>query len=370
MKRTDAKLSIEDWCNFNYLFCGIKHRTTVYGEGRFLSKGQRKSVKVLVTGQLPDDIVVRITAQHQVQLHELDRPMTREALLSAVDGKHGLLCMITDVVDQELLKRAPQLKIVANFGVGFNNIDVEAASSRGIWVTNTPGVLTDATADLTMALMLAVGRRVVDGDRHTREGKFRFWAPFYFLGNEISHKALGIVGLGRIGQAVARRAAGFGMSVRYCNRKPLARDLERSLNLQFTDLKTLLQQSDYVSLHVPLTPETHHMIGARELAWMRSEAFLINTARGPVVDESALVAALQSGEIAGAGLDVYEREPELAVGLVDLDNVVLLPHMGSATVETRRRMADMAVDNLLAGLGGQVPPNCLNREFIETSNHR
>lgn len=317
-------------------------------------------ISVLVTGNLPDDVTASLRAEFDVTMHPLDRPMEREAILSAVRGKHGLLCMITDTVDDELLDQAPDLKIVANFGVGFNNIDVDAATARGIMVTNTPGVLTDATADLTMALILAVGRRVVEGDKHTRRGKFRFWAPYYFLGHEITGKTLGIIGMGRIGRAVARRASGFSMPVLYHNRYRLPDEKEQALGARYVDLETLLQQSDFVSLHVPLTPETHHLISSRQLAAMKSGAFLINTSRGPVVDETALLNALEKKQIGGAGLDVYEHEPALTPGLEKLNNAILLPHMGSATEETRRRMGAMAVENLMAGLAGRLPPNCLN----------
>ena len=318
-------------------------------------------MKVLVTGNLPPDIMARIEAHHEVCGHQQDRPMDRQAMLNAVKGKHGLLCMISDTIDQQLLDRAPELKMIANFGVGFNNIDVSAATARGIMVSNTPGVLTDATADLSMALILSVGRRIVEADQHTRDGKFLFWAPFYFLGREISGKTLGIVGLGRIGQAVARRAAAFDMKVIYHNHRPLAPEQAKQFSaLQHVELDFLLKEADFVSLHVPLTPETHHIIGSRELALMKSSAYLINTARGPGVDEAALLEALQQGKIAGAGLDVYEDEPALTPGLIDLPNVVLLPHMGSATLETRRKIADLAVDNLLAGLEGRRPPNCIN----------
>jgi glyoxylate reductase len=319
-------------------------------------------MNVLVTGNLPDTLIARIEAEHRVQIHRQDRPMERRVILESISDKQGLLSMITDTVDSELLECAPELKIVANFGVGYNNIDVPAATQRGIMVTNTPGVLTDATADLTMALMLAVARRVVEGDRRTRQGRFRFWAPFNFLGHEITGKTLGIVGMGRIGRAVARRAAGFDMRVLYHNRNPLSAEEEQVLRAQYADLKTLLQEADFVSLHTPLTPQTRHIIGSRELAWMKSDAFLINTARGAVVEEQALLETLKQGRIAGAGLDVYENEPALTPGLEHLDNVVLLPHVGSATVETRRRMAAMAVDNLLAGLEGRMPPNCINHD--------
>ena len=317
-------------------------------------------MKTLVCGNLPGDIMARITARHKVIGHSHDRPMDRDDLLAAVADKDGILCMITDTVDAQLLDRAPRLKMIANFGVGYNNIDVKEATARGIMVSNTPGVLTDATADLTMALILAVGRRVVEADRHTRDGKFRFWAPFYFLGHEISGKTLGIVGLGRIGQAVARRAAGFNMQVIYHNRRPMSPEKDTILGVRYAELDILLKEADFISLHMPLTPETRHLIGPRELALMRSDAYLINTARGPVVDEAALVEALQQDRLAGAGLDVYENEPDLAAGLRELPNVVLLPHVGSATLETRRRMANLAVDNLLAGLDGRLPPNCIN----------
>jgi glyoxylate reductase len=320
-------------------------------------------MNVLVTGNLPDSQIDRIEREHRVQVHRLDRPMERRAVLEAIGDKQGLLSMITDAVDAELLDRASELKIIANFGVGYNNIDVPAATRRGIMVTNTPGVLTDATADLTLALMLAVARRVVEGDRRTRQGRFRFWAPFHFLGHEITGKTLGIVGMGRIGRAVARRATGFDMRVLYHTRNPLDVEEERKLKVNFSDLKALLQEADFVSLHTPLTSQTRHLIGKQELAWMKSDAFLINTARGAVVDEQALLESLEKGGIAGAGLDVYENEPLLTPGLERLDNVVLLPHVGSATVETRRRMAAMAVDNLLAGLQGRMPPNCVNPDF-------
>ncbi|MEJ2661075.1 MAG: D-glycerate dehydrogenase [Desulfobacteraceae bacterium] len=317
-------------------------------------------MNVLVTGNLPDAQIERIEREQRVQAHRRDCPIERRAFLESIGDKQGLLSMITDQVDAQLLDRAPGLKIIANFGVGYNNIDVPAATRRGIMVTNTPGVLTDTTADLTMALILAVARRVVEGDRHTRQGRFRFWAPFYFLGHEVTGKTLGIVGMGRIGRAVARRAAGFNMQVLYHNRNPLAEEEEQVLQVQYADLKTLLQEADFISLHTPLTPQTRHLIGSRELAWMKSNAFLINTARGAVVDERALLGALEQGRIGGAGLDVYENEPMVTRGLERLDNVVLLPHVGSATVETRQRMAAMDVDNLLAGLEGRMPPNCIN----------
>ncbi len=321
-------------------------------------------MNVLVTVNLPEDLLAPVAQAHAVTVHRHHRPMAYDDIASAIHDKHGLLCMITDRVDQALLDRAPQLKVVANFGVGYNNIDAAAAAKRRIPVTNTPGVLTDATADLAFALILALGRRLVQGDRHTRQGKFRFWAPFYFLGSGVSGKTLGIVGMGRIGAAVAKRAAGFGMPVLYHNRHRLDRETERALGVRYCTLEALLAQSDFVSLHVPLTAETRHLIGAEQLALMKPGAFLINTARGEVVDEKALLKVLQAGKIGGAGLDVYENEPLLTPGLSALDNVVLLPHVGSATEETRRAMGAIAVKNLIAGLEGRLPPNCVNCDWL------
>lgn len=324
-------------------------------------------MKVLITCNLPQEVRACIEKEHHVQINDKDRPMERNNLLQRVKNKEGLLCTITDQIDRELLDKAPHLRMIANYGVGFNNIDVKAATARGIPVSNTPGVLTDATADITFALILATARRVVEGDKRNREGEFKFWAPLHFLGREVSGKTLGIVGLGRIGKAVVRRARGFEMRVLYHNRHPMEESEEKQLDVQYVDLKRLLTEADFVSLHVPLTDQTHHLIGSHELELMKPSAYLINASRGPVVDEKALVEALKNGKIAGAGLDVYEEEPDLAPGLTDLDNVILLPHVGSATLETRTKMAQLAADNLLAGLRGEIPPNCLN---CDTISHR
>jgi len=325
---------------------------------------RRYNVKVLVTGRLPEEIEDLIKKEHDVEMNEKDRPMERERLLQRIEKKEGLLCMVTDRIDQELLERAPQLKMIANYGVGYNNIDLNAAAGRGIPVSNTPGVLTDATADVTFALILAVARRVVEGDKMTREGRFQFWAPLHFLGKEVTGKTLGILGLGRIGKAVVRRAKGFDMHILYHNRRRIKASDEKALGVKFAGLKTLLSESDFVSLHVPLNDLTHHMIGREELEWMKPTAYLINASRGAVVDETALFEALRAKKIGGAGLDVYENEPTPTPGLIKLDNVTLLPHLGSATLETRAKMAQLAAENLLAGLKGEIPPNCLNCEAI------
>jgi len=321
-------------------------------------------MNVLISGRLPEAVIRSIAAEHEVDVNPNDYPMKRSEILARLPDKQGFLCMITDSVDAELLAHAPQLKMIANYGVGYNNIDLAAATARGVPVSNTPGVLTDATADAAFALMLACARRVVEGDRRTRQGRFRHWAPLHFLGTEVSGKTLGIVGLGRIGRAVCRRAAGFGMRVLYHNRHRLPAEEEARLGAVYADLADLLAAADFVSLHVPLTEDTRCLIDADALRRMKPTAYLINTARGPVVDETALVQALQEGRIAGAGLDVYENEPDLTPGLAELENTVLLPHIGSATIETRTRMAELAAENLLAGLRGRKPPNCLNCQQI------
>jgi glyoxylate reductase len=301
-----------------------------------------------------------LKAEHEIVANTNNRPMPREDILANVADKDGLLCTISDRIDDDLLEKAPNLRIVANYGVGYDNIDLAAATARGVWVTNTPGVLTDATADLTFGLILAVARRIVEGEARLRAGQWKSWAPLLFLGAEVSGKTLGIIGLGQIGKAVARRALGFNMPILYHNRHRIDEKEERELNATYVDLKTLLSRADFISLHVTLTDETRHLIGARELSCMKPTAYLINASRGPVVDEKALVEALRAKKIAGAGLDVYENEPALTPGLSDLSNVVLLPHMGSATLETRTAMGKLAAENLLDGLKGVPPRNCLN----------
>ncbi len=321
--------------------------------------------KVLLTGRIPDDVRAVLEKACAVEDNREDRPMERARVLDLIKDKDGLLSMITDSVDGELMDRAPRLRMIANMAVGYNNIDVKAATARGIPVSNTPGVLTDATAELAFALILAAARRIADMDRLTRRGEFRYWAPMLFLGTEVTGKTLGIIGLGRIGKAVARRARGFDMRVLYHNRERMGSAEERELQAEYADLKKLLRESDFVSLHIPLTGETKHLIGENELALMKPTAFLINTSRGPVVDEQALVNVLRERKIGGAGLDVYENEPALAPGLTELDNVTLLPHIGSGTLETRTRMASLAVENLLAGLRGDAPPSILNPEVLK-----
>ena len=298
-------------------------------------------------------------------MHPEDRSLPASELRHAVAGRQAVLCQLTDAMDESVLEAARGCKIVANMAVGFNNIDVAAASARKIPVSNTPGVLTECTADLTLALILAVARRVAEGDQEMRAGRFQGWGPLYMLGSDVSGATLGLIGPGRIATAVARRAAAFGMPILYHGNRSVP-ELDQ-LGGRFCELEELLRLSDFVSLHVPLTAKTRHMIDSHALAQMKPTAFLINTARGPVVNEAALVHALKTHQIAGAGLDVYEDEPRIAPGLADCPNTVLLPHLGSATLATRGAMSRMAAENILAALAGHTPSNLVNPEVWNAS---
>ena len=324
------------------------------------------SERILVTRRVPEaglDVLRRFSPE--VDLFPHDRAMTRAELFETIGDKDGLLCLLTDRIDKEFLDAAPKLRAIANYAVGFNNIDIDAATQRRIPVTNTPGVLTETTADLAWALLMDVARRLSEGDRFTRAGRFRGWAPMLLLGGDIHGKTLGIIGMGRIGQAVAKRASGFDMRILYTDVNSLPPEQETALSAAKTDLESLLRESDFVTIHVPLTKETRHLIGAKELKIMKSTAYLVNTSRGPVIDEKALADALVKKRIAGAGLDVFEREPHIEPELFNRNNVVLLPHIGSASAETRSRMAVIAAENLVAGLKGEKPPNCLNPEIYK-----
>lgn len=316
--------------------------------------------KVYVTRVIAGAGIPMLEKECEVEVNRSERALTREELLRNVRGKDAVLCMLSDTIDEAVFEAAgPQCKVFANYAVGYNNIDVPAATRHGVFATNTPGVLTDATADIAWALLFSVARRIVEGDRMVRAGQFKGWEPLMLIGMDIARKTLGVIGAGRIGQAFAKRSRGFDMKILYTSNKPNP-EFEAETNARFVDKDTLLRESDFVSLHVPLTPATRHMIGERELGLMKKTAILINTARGPVVDEKALVRALKEKRIWGAGLDVYEREPELEPGLAELDNVVIPPHLGSATIETRDKMGTLAAENILATLAGKIPPNCLN----------
>lgn len=321
--------------------------------------------RILITGNLPENVILPLKEKYEMEMNQEDRPMDRQELLLRVKDKQGLLPMLSDSINEEVLNCAPHLKMIANFGVGYNNIDVRLATARGIMVSNTPGVLTDATAELAFTLMLSVSRRLVEGDRMVREGRFKFWAPMLFLGREVTGKTLGIIGMGKIGKAIAVRARAFDMRILYHNRKRINSKEEENMRVEYVDLKTLLKESDFVSLNVPLTEETKHLIGKNELSLMKSTAFLINTSRGQVIDEKALVEVLRARKIGGAGLDVYENEPSLTPGLTELDNVILLPHVGSGTLETRIKIGTLAVKNLIAGLEDRTPPNFVNPEVLK-----
>jgi glyoxylate reductase len=315
---------------------------------------------VFVTRELPGNAVERLRSAAQVEVWTDKEPPPREELLSQAARADALLTLLTDRVDAALLDGAPKLRIVSNMAVGFDNIDVEAATARGVLVTNTPGVLTETTADFAFALLLATARRLVEGDRLAHSGGWPTWHPSFLLGQDVYGATLGIVGMGAIGRAVARRAHGFGMRILYADnqRRP---ELEAELDASFAPLETLLRESDFVSLHVPLTDRTHHLIGQPELSLMKASAILINTSRGPVVDQAALCEALRSRTILAAGLDVAEVEPVPAGDpLLGLDNLTLTPHIASASVATRAQMADMAVDAILAVLRGETPANLLN----------
>ncbi len=316
------------------------------------------SDRVLLTRRLPPPAAdVLADAGFSVEACDSDDPPARPDLLIRARGVSAILATLTERVDAELLAAAgPGLRVVANFAVGYDNIDVAACRRAGVVATNTPDVLTDATADLTMALLLAVARRIVEGDQLARSGEWGGWTPTQLLGLELRGAVLGIIGAGRIGTAVAARAAAFGMGVAYCH--PRVNDeLERVCRARRMALDELLATADVVSLHVPMRPENRHMIGAAQISRMRAGAILINTARGPLIDEAALIAALQARRLAAAGLDVYEHEPRVPTELAELPNVVLLPHLGSATLATRFRMSQMAADNIICVLRGQTPPN-------------
>lgn len=315
--------------------------------------------RVVVTRRLPKPVEDELVRLFDARLNADDRPMTTDELRQAVATADALLPTVTDKISAEVLGAEPRrTRIVANFGVGYNNIDVEAARAAGIAVTNTPDALTDCTADLAMTLLLSAARRAGEGERHLREGSWTGWRPTHMLGTKVTGKTLGIIGLGRIGRAVARRAHhGFGMKILYYNRTPVPAGQIEDLDAELCTLEDLLARSDFVSLHCPSTPETRHLLNAETLALMRPGAFLINSARGDVVDESALVDALRSGSIAGAGLDVYDGEPAVRPELAGMENVVLLPHLGSATTETRVAMGMRAIANLEAFFNGDPPPD-------------
>jgi lactate dehydrogenase-like 2-hydroxyacid dehydrogenase len=318
--------------------------------------------KVYVTRQVPQAGIDMVQSECEVEMWEGELPVPRDVLLEKVRDLDGLYCLLTERIDDELLDAAPGLRVISNMAVGFDNVDVAACTARGIPVGNTPGVLTDTTADLSFALLMAAARRIVEGADYVRAGRWKTWGPMLLMGPDIHGATLGILGLGRIGQAIARRAGGFDMRVLYYDIQPMP-EAEAAVGATYTDMDTLLAESDFVSLHVNLTEATYHLIGQEELRKMKPTAVLVNAARGGVVDPKALYEALRDGEIAYAALDVTEPEPIPEDDpLLSLPNCIVVPHIASASVATRTKMATMAAENLLAGLRGDPLPNCVNPE--------
>ncbi|NUU98506.1 D-glycerate dehydrogenase [Marinitoga sp. 1138] len=315
--------------------------------------------KVSFTYEIPEIAEKKLKdAGFDVWVNREERTLTHEEIINLAKESDALITLLSDNINKEVLEAGKgKLKVVSNYAVGYNNIDVESAKEFGIYVTNTPGVLSDATADLAWALLFAVARKIVESDKFVREGKFIGWRPQLFLGYDIKGKTLGIIGMGRIGKEMAKRALGFDMKVLYYKRNRLSEAEEKELNVEYAPLEELIKKSDYISLHTPLTPETHHLLDEKEFSMMKPNVIIINTARGPVINEKVLIKYLKEGKIAGAGLDVYEEEPKIPEELLKLDNVVLTPHTGSATFETRDKMAEMVADNVIAALKGEVPPN-------------
>jgi glyoxylate/hydroxypyruvate/2-ketogluconate reductase len=322
--------------------------------------------KLAVTRKIFPDMLELLRRHFDVVDNQADTVLAPEALVERLRDRQGAITQLVDRIDEALLAQCPELKAICNVAVGYNNIDVAACTRRGVMVTNTPGVLDDTTADLAFTLITATARRITEAEAWLRAGHWKTWAFDLFLGQEINHATLGIVGMGRIGQAVAKRALGFDMKICYHNRKRLAPELEAAVQGTYLPLDELLRESDFVLLQLPYNAETHHLIGARELALMKSSAILINVARGGVVDDKALIDALKAGRITGAGLDVFENEPNFNRDFLELKNVVLVPHIGSATLATRRKMAMTATQNMIAALTTGAPPNRVNKEVSTT----
>ena len=320
-------------------------------------------MKIFVTRKIPKVGLELLKEKHEIEIFPHDRIPKKEEIIQGLKGKDGLLCLLSDPIDEDVINSEIQLKMIASYAVGYDNIDVAAASKRKIPVSNTPGVLTNATSEMAWALLFSVARRIVEADKFTRAGKYYGWGPMLMLGQDVANKTLGIIGAGRIGAAVAEKSQGFNMKVLYFS-KHKNEKLDKKLNAKKVDLPTLLKQSDFVSIHVPLSDETFHLIGEKELKMMKENAVLVNTSRGPVIDEKTLVKALKNKWIFGAGLDVYENEPDIYDELLELDNVILQPHSASATFDSRSKMAIIAAENMIAGLKGEIPPNCINPEIF------
>ena len=309
---------------------------------------------LFLTRLLPEPAIKLLEDNFTLKINPYNRSLTKQEIMENIKDADALICLLTDIIDKEIIDAAPKLKVISNYAVGYNNIDVEYAIKCGIVVCNTPGDLTETTADLTWALIMATCRRITESERFIRSGKFKGWEPMLMLGQDVNNKTLGILGMGRIGQAVAKRAVGFNMQIIYHNDIPLNQNLPYEATE--VDFNTLLKEADILTLHIPLTENTYHLIGKNELEIMKDSAVLINTSRGPIIDEQELIRALSTKKIFAAGLDVYEQEPYIPPELLALDNVVLLPHIGSASIETRTKMALLAVENAISVIEGRKPP--------------
>lgn len=318
--------------------------------------------RLLVTREVFDETLAYLAQHCEVESNQADTPLDPQLLEQRLRDKHGVMCCLTDRIDDRLLARCTLLKVVANIAVGYNNIDLAACTARGVMATNTPEVLTDTTADLAFALMLATARRLTEAEAYVRAGQWHGWHLKQMLGVDVHHATLGIIGMGRIGRVIARRAQGFEMRVIYHDPVQLAADVEQQLNATYVSKDELLAQADFVILQMPYMPQTHHLIGAAELKKMKPSAILVNSTRGGIVDDAALIRALKDGTIRAAGLDTFEGEPQFDPEFLALKNVVLAPHVGSSTEATRRAMAMTAAKNAVAALAGSVPPNLLNPE--------
>ncbi|OSS42440.1 D-3-phosphoglycerate dehydrogenase [Desulfurella amilsii] len=321
--------------------------------------------KVFATRNIPKEGLELLKPRCEIEVNESGRSLTKQELLEKIKDKDACITQLTDKVDKNFFEAGQNLKIVANYAVGFDNIDLNEATKRSIFVTNTPDVLTQATAELAWALLFACSRKIVEADKFTRAGLYKGWDLYLFLGLDISNKTLGIIGAGRIGQAFAKMSKGFKINILYTANSKKS-DFEEQTGAKFVDLNTLLKESDFVSIHAPLTPHTYHLIGKNELSLMKKTAVLINTSRGAVIDEQALIESLENKQIYAAGLDVYEREPIIEKGLKELDNVILLPHIGSATYKTRIDMSILAVQNILDYLDGRIPRTLVNKDILKS----
>lgn len=320
---------------------------------------------IYITSEIPEKGLEILKKEFEIKTNNSGKSLSKNELIAEAKEADAILPLLSDEIDGQVMDELENLKVIANYAVGYNNIDVQAATKRNIIVTNTPDVLTETTADLTWGLLLAVARRIVETDKILRNGNFEGWAPKVLLGKEVNNKTLGIIGLGRIGKAVAKRAQGFNMKVLYNKRNRLDKKTEEKLDVEYRDFENILKEADYISINTPLNKSTYHLFGAKEFSLMKNDGILINTGRGPIIDEKKLVKALGNEEIGGAGLDVYENEPEVEEGLLKFENVVLTPHIGSATYQARNKMAELAAKGAVAGYKRENIPNIVNKELLK-----